>query len=238
MQKNLIEIARDLARKADILSFNPPVTHVYNPLIYAWPSHALYLKKYGGGRKEILLLGMNPGPWGMVQTGVPFGDVAMVRDWLNIEEEVNFPRNTHPRRPVKGFFCGRNEVSGKRLWGWARDRFGDPDNFFQRFFVANYCPLCFLEESGRNRTPDRLPKDEREPLLAICDRALYCTVKLLGPRLVIGIGRFAAERASASLKELPVAIGGVTHPSPANPRANRGWTDLLEDELAGLGIQL
>jgi single-strand selective monofunctional uracil DNA glycosylase len=238
MTENLAQIAVDLARQADVLSFGAPVSHVYNPLMYAWKPHALYLNRFGTGSKEIILVGMNPGPWGMAQTGVPFGDIEMVREWLGIEAQVDSPRVSHPRRPVEGFHCRRREVSGRRLWGWARRRFGEPENFFHRFFVANYCPLCFLEESGRNRTPDKLPGREREVLLAICDRALYRTVLLKGPRYVIGIGKFAAERVSSALAGLSVSTGRVTHPSPANPRANRGWATLVEKELAELGIAL
>jgi single-strand selective monofunctional uracil DNA glycosylase len=236
MENSLPVIACDLARQVDILTFGPPVSHVYNPLIYAWRSHLRYLEQYGRGRKEVVLVGMNPGPWGMAQTGVPFGDVEMVRDWLGIEERVEAPAHSHPKRPVNGFECRRSEVSGRRVWGWARDRFGTPENFFARFFIANYCPLCFLEESGRNRTPDRLPKSERESLLAFCDRALYRAVLLLRPRHVVGVGRFAAERVAAALEDLPVAVGGITHPSPANPRANKGWAQLAEKELGDQGI--
>ena len=38
------------------------------------------------GRKEAVFLGMNPGLWGMAQTGVPFGTVSLVRDWMGIED--------------------------------------------------------------------------------------------------------------------------------------------------------
>ncbi|HKJ89152.1 MAG TPA: single-stranded DNA-binding protein, partial [Gammaproteobacteria bacterium] len=138
------------------------MTHVYNPLDYARNPHRRYLERYGRGRREVLLVGMNPGPYGMVQTGVPFGDVGMVRDWMGIEGEVGHPRREHPKRPVEGFGCTRGEASGRRLWGWARDRFGAAEAFFERFYVANYCPLAFFEESGANRTPDKLPREDRE----------------------------------------------------------------------------
>ena len=238
MSKTLQTIARNLAREADSMEFSPPVEFVYNPLIYAWTPHAEYLQRYGTGTREIILLGMNPGPWGMAQTGVPFGDVEMVTGWLGIEAKVGRPKQMHPKRPVEGFRCSRSEVSGRRVWNWARDRFGQPEKFFRRFFVANYCPLSFMEESGRNRTPDKLPKAEKDPLLAICDRALYRTAKLMQPRFVIGIGKFAAGRAAEALQSLDVSTGSITHPSPANPRANRGWAPLIENELQKIGITL
>lgn len=231
-------VARRLAREADALRFAPPVTHVYNPLEYAWPAHAAYLRRYGAPPREIVLVGMNPGPWGMAQTGVPFGEVEAVRTWLGIEAEVGRPAREHPRRPVAGFACRRSEVSGRRLWGWARAAFGAPEAFFARFFVANYCPLSFLEESGRNRTPDRLPAAEREALFDVCDRALKSTVAALGPSLVVGIGRFAAERAEGALAGLDVRVGRVSHPSPANPAANAGWEELVRAELHALGVRL
>jgi len=238
MPEDLITIAANLSRKADTLSFRPPVSYVYNPLRYAWRPHALYLRRYGGHGKEVILLGMNPGPWGMVQTGVPFGEVEMVRDWLGIEDKLDTPEHLHSKRPIEGFWCQRSEVSGRRLWGWARDRFGRPEQFFRRFFVANYCPLSFLEESGRNRTPDKLPKAERAPLFALCDQALYRSVLAMKPRYVVGIGKFAAERAAVALEGVDVTVGGIIHPSPANPRANQGWAAVVERELAELGITL
>ena len=234
----VISIARKLASDVGELSFAEPVTHVYNPLDYAWKSHREYLRRFGGGTKEVVFLGMNPGPWGMAQTGVPFGEVSLVRDWLRIEEAVGRPPDEHPKRPVQGFECARSEVSGRRVWGWARDRFRKPEVFFSRFFIANYCPLSFMEKSGRNRTPDKLPASEREALLAACDQALAKTIAVLRPELVIGFGRFATLRASAALVELDVEIGTVLHPSPASPAANRGWAEQAERQLEDLGVVL
>jgi single-strand selective monofunctional uracil DNA glycosylase len=237
----LIRISRKLARAVSLLEFAPPVTHVYNPLVYARAPHEAYLARFGAAPREIVLVGMNPGPYGMAQTGVPFGDVAMVRDWMGIVAPVSKPSLEHPQRPVEGFACKRSEVSGSRLWGWARARFGTAERFFERFFVANYCPLAFMEESGRNRTPDKLPRAEQEPLFAACDRALADTVRSLGARFVVGVGAFAMRRAQVALAGLDVTgvtIGTVLHPSPASPKANHGWAQYAEAGLRGLGIVL
>jgi single-strand selective monofunctional uracil DNA glycosylase len=234
----LARISRDLAARLAGLRFGKPVTHVYHPLLYARAPWEAYLARYGRGKKDVVLVGMNPGPFGMAQTGVPFGDVAMVRDWLGITGRVESPAKTHPKRPVLGFACARGEVSGARLWGLARDRFGTPDRFFERFFVANYCPLAFLEESGLNRTPDKLPERERRPLFEACDAALRLTIETLSPRLVIGVGKFAEGRARAALLGLPVTIGGIPHPSPASPAANRGWAASAAAALVELGMAL
>lgn len=228
------ELVRDVGR----LTFRSPITHVYNPLEYARASFDLYLERHGDAPKEVIFLGMNPGPWGMAQTGVPFGEVHLVREWLGVSAPVGKPAREHPKRPILGFSCPRSEVSGKRLWGWARARFEAPERFFERFFVANYCPLLFLDESGRNRTPDRLAADVRGPLLEACDRALRRSVRIWRPRVVVGVGRWAEGRAREALSGFDLTVGRITHPSPANPAANRGWESAVEGELEALGIEL
>jgi len=233
----LVDIARRLRNEVGHLKFAKPVAYVYNPLDYAWKPHRDYLERYGGGRPRVILLGMNPGPFGMAQTGVPFGDIGMVRDWLGIEAPVEHPAREHPKRPVAGFQCPRGEVSGQRLWGWARDHFATPQRFFQQFFVANYCPLAFIEASGRNRTPDKLPRGESGALFAACDEALFRTVERLHPEHIVGVGRFAANRAAAALKGSGIKLGVMPHPSPASPAANRGWAAQATRALAGLGIK-
>jgi single-strand selective monofunctional uracil DNA glycosylase len=233
MNASLSTIADRLSQTLSTLRFGPPVTRIYNPLVYARSAHAAYLKRYGKGRKEFLLVGMNPGPWGMVQTGVPFGEIAAVRDWLGIETAVQQPTVLHPKRPVQGFACRRSEVSGRRLWGWIRARWGTPEIFFRQGFVANYCPLAFFDAAGRNLTPDKLPAADRAPLLAACDVALRQTVDLLQPAWVLGVGAFAEGRARQALAGATVRIGRIPHPSPASPLANRGWASAADAALRG-----
>ena len=234
---DLASVGDALARAVDALSFGAPVAHVYDPLVYARAAWRAYADRYGRGPKEVVLLGMNPGPFGMAQTGVPFGEVELVRDWLGIEAPVGKPPREHPKRPVEGFACARREVSGQRLWGFARDRFEKPERFFARFFVANYCPLLFLEASGRNLTPDKLRASERAPLEAACDEALRRTIAILRPRWVVGVGHFAESRARSALAGVDVAIGRIPHPSPASPTANKGWAEQAARAFAELGIE-
>lgn len=234
----LVTIALQLKSQLERLTFAAPVTHVYDPLEYAWAPHRAYLERYGQAPREVLLVGMNPGPWGMAQTGVPFGDVGMVRDWLGIHGPVAKPALEHPKRPVLGFACRRGEGSGRRLWGWARATFATPERFFDRFFVVNYCPLCFFLADGQNLTPDKLPSGDRRRLFSLCDGALAATAAYFRPRYVVGVGRFATQRASEALAGSGILVGYVPHPSPANPAANRGWTRQMEAALAELGIAI
>jgi single-strand selective monofunctional uracil DNA glycosylase len=236
--RTLVQVSRRLAKQLAPLRFDPPVTHVYDPTTYARSIHEAYLRRYGTGRPQAILLGMNPGPWGMAQTGVPFGEVAAVRDWMGLAGEVEKPAAEHPKRQVEGLACPRSEVSGRRLWGWAEERFGAAEDFFARFFVANYCPLSFMEASGKNRTPDKLPNTEREPLFAACDRALAEVVDILRPEWVLGVGKFAEDRAKLVLGDADVRIGRILHPSPASPLANKGWAEAAEKQLGKLGFEL
>jgi len=232
----LLAAERRLNRELAPLAFPAPVTHVYNPLVHARRPHAAYLRRYARHGIRVLYLGMNPGPYGMAQTGVPFGEVGLVRDWLRIEGPVDAPEREHPKRPIEGFACTRSEVSGARLWGAIRDRHGEPERFFAGSFVANYCPLVFMEGSGRNLTPDKLPVRVRDPLFTACDRHLVRTVELLAPEWVIGIGKFAERRAIDALGRSGPRIGTVLHPSPASPAANRGWAAQARNQLRELGV--
>ncbi len=234
------KITEALVKDLRKLSFAEPVTHVYNPLIYAKASHTEYLERYGSNKVDYVLLGMNPGPFGMVQTGVPFGEIEAVRDWMGIQKPVRRPKLEHPKRPIEGFDCSRREISGARLWGWAKERFLTPARFFRRFAVLNYCPLAFLEQSGRNRTPDKLPPAERASLVGCCDKALAKFIRFYEPKMVIGIGVYAHKRADQVLEAegLNLATGRILHPSPASPVANRGWAAAAEKQLEALKVPL
>jgi single-strand selective monofunctional uracil DNA glycosylase len=240
----LLDAARALSAELGPLRFAPPVAHVYDPLRYAWAPYEAYVRRYGAEPRRVVLLGMNPGPFGMMQTGVPFGEVAAVRDWMGIEAPVGQPGDVHPRRPIEGFACPRSEVSGRRLWGWAAARWGTADRFFEQAFVLNYCPLVWLEASGRNRTPVQLPAAELAPVYDACDRHLARALEALAPQWAIGIGGFAERRLRTVLESglvdgafaRGVRVGQILHPSPASPAANRGWTAAVDARLAELGV--
>jgi single-strand selective monofunctional uracil DNA glycosylase len=236
-RSGLVPIASRLRDDVSELRFGGLIAHVYNPLAYAWAPHREYLERYGGGQPGVLIVGMNAGYFGMVQTGIPFGDVEMVRDWLAIQQPVQRPKDEHPTRPIEGFSCRRREVSGQRLWGWARDTFDTPERFFAHFFVLNYCPLCFLAKRGANLALDKLPVSSRKRLFATCDRAIDAAADALNIRYAVGLGRFAAERVAAILGD-KVICGGAPHPSPANARVGPNWANEMNRALAAMGIRL
>lgn len=233
----LIAVGRELSQRLSGLSFSAPVAMVYNPLEYAARSHEKYLELAGEAPKKVMFLGMNPGPYGMTQTGVPFGEIPAVRDWMKISEPVGKPPQEHRKRPVLGFDCPQSEVSGRRLWGLFAARFGEAPRFFKEHFVANYCPLVFMSETGANLTPDKVSAQEMQPVLAACDEHLHRTVEILKPEWAIGVGGFAEAcllRVCADRQDLK--IGRILHPSPASPAANRDWAGNVTKTLETLGV--
>ena len=233
---SLILAAQQLKLALQRLRFGAPVSHVYNPLDYAWACYEAYLRRFATGPKRVVFLGMNPGPFGMVQTGIPFGEIRAVRDWLGICLEIGKPPKEHPKRPVGGFACARSEVSGQRLWDLFAQRFGHAETFFNQHFVLNYCPLAFMEQTGRNRTPDKLGAREKALLFAACDRHLRQAVQVLQPEWLIGVGDFARRRAEAVFPDGSPGIGQILHPSPASPAANRNWAAAVTDQLVRLKV--
>jgi single-strand selective monofunctional uracil DNA glycosylase len=223
VEKLIAKLNREFAK----LKFSVP--WVYNPWEYAQEAYLDYWRRYGQGHKEFMLLGMNPGPWGMAQTGIPFGEVVLARDWLGIRGKIGKPKVEHPKRPIQGWDCPRSEVSGRRLWGYLKERFPDPKDFFAKAYVANYCPLVFMEESGANVTPDKLPKAERAPLLEICDQFLAAHLEQMQPKKLVGVGKWAEKQGKTLVDKLglDIEVTSIPHPSPANPGANKGWGNEL-----------
>lgn len=220
------------------LTFPPPVTHTYNPLEYAWEPHVNYLEKYGTEPKRVLFMGMNPGPYGMAQTGVPFGEVNHVRDWLKITGKVGTPENEHPKRPITGFDCERSEVSGRRLWGLFAEKFGTAEKFFANHFITNYCPLVWMKDTGANLTPDKLPTASLVPVEEACQAHLQTIITELQPEFLIGVGAYAEGKLKAAANAIgyEATLGRILHPSPASPAANRDFAGTAWQQLREQGL--
>ena len=222
--EDLIKETYEFSSQIDNIKFSGKVAYVYNPLNYARLPHQMYLRKWANSKKKVLFMGMNPGPFGMAQTGVPFGEINLVKDWIGVYDIVEKPDKEHPKKPIEGFQCSRSEVSGKRLWGFFKNKFGSANIFFKNHFVLNYCPLLFLEACGRNLTPDKLSKSQSRVLYNLCDEYLRYVVKKLEIEFLIAIGCFAENQAINALKSYPsISVIRILHPSPASPLANKNW---------------
>jgi single-strand selective monofunctional uracil DNA glycosylase len=237
---DLLEAAKHLSeqcnKKIPALLKHKDVAHVTNPLDYAWELHEQFIRKWGGFGAKTLLLGMNPGPYGMAQTGVPFGATKMATDVLQIEAvELQTPAGAHPKRPIQGLSMERQEVSGTRFWTFMVDHYGSIEATFSNIFVVNHCPLLILGETGRNITPVDIPKSIINPILDLCDQHLKSVVDIMGIERIIGVGNYAKKRAKTIVPELD--IDAMWHPSPASPLANRnGGADWRENVASKLPL--
>lgn len=238
-QEQLLQAGQELVQALNSLTFGKPVSCTYNPLEYAWEGYEAYVRRFAGGKKRTLFLGMNPGPFGMAQTGVPFGEVNSVVEWMKISCLVKLPEKQHPKRPIEGFGCPRTEVSGKRLWGLFQELFGTAEEFFAQHYVLNYCPLLWMAESGANITPDKLPITKRQRIDAACQRHLCTHIELMDPEIVVGVGAYATQQLASVIKHFPernIKLGQLLHPSPASPVANKQWPELPKQQLRDLNI--
>ena len=195
----------------------------YNPLMYAWDVHEEYLRRMGGLGARTVMLGMNPGPHGMGQMGIPFAATSVVRELLGISGiNVGQPETPDDKRPVIGLDYPKEEVSGTRLWGLLQKQYGDAAAIASRVFLINHCPLMlFSGPRASNITPDKVGGKTARDLLQRCDEHLVEVVEILGADRVIGVGKFAESRAKAAFSDRAVEVAGCWHPSPASPLANR-----------------
>jgi len=223
----IIKLSNELSKQMDELTFSLPVKYVYNPLSYSFLTYLQYLNRINFNDVNIYI-GINPGPYGMSQTGIPFGDYYFVKNFLNIKKEklLNLPL-THHKKPIYGFDINKREASGKRLWAFFQDIYKDQEIFFKNNIILNYCPLCFLNEEGNNITPDKLIKEERNILYKICDDYLNKSINLFKFKSVIGIGNFAYNRA----KILGYNALKIGHPSPLNIKGSGGRWELDTKEI-------
>ena len=221
----------------DKLVIEGSVDCVYNPLMYAWDIHKAFIELGGDKGADTLLLGMNPGPHGMGQMGIPFSATKVVRELLGIRNlEVKKPRNPHPKREVTGLDWHKEEISGTRLWNLLEEHYGTVENIFSNVFILNHCPLMlFKGERATNITPDKISGRNAKELIERCDQHLRELVDIMNIKKVIGVGKYAEKRANIALKGTNVEITSCWHPSPASPLANRNkgkdWRDNIRSVL-------
>ncbi len=227
-----------LCEKINNLNFSSKIDFIYNPLNYAFEGFKCYVNKFVHENLRGLFIGMNPGPFGMAQTGIPFGEINHVKFWLGIDNlKIYKPENESKNYPVNGLNCTKSEISGKRLWGLFREKFITPENFFNKYFVINYCPLMFI--AGKNLTPDKLNINDRKILFEICDESLKNIVEILKPEFLIGVGKFAFERSEIAMKNKNknknIQVVKILHPSPASP-LSVNWGEKVTEQLKNYGI--
>ena len=236
--ERLITAGRVLGDELRPLQFSAPVSHTYLTTDYAGEGYESYLKKFGNSTVRVLMLGMNPGPYGMAQTGVPFGEISMVREWMGLVPNIKKPAKEHPKRPITGMDCTKSEVSGRRLWGLFSEKFPNASRFFENHLVVNYCPLVWMKDTGANLTPDKIRSGEMAAVDAACQNHLVKLIEILEPQYLIGVGAYAERKLSSASGEIEFSgtVGKILHPSPASPAANRGWAEVANKQLIEIGV--
>lgn len=236
-----LKATKTLNERFQELTFNEKVETYYNPLTYALPVHEAYLNKFGNEPKQAFFLGMNPGPWGMAQTGIPFTDPYIARDWMDLpQKSVGTPKNEREDRPVKGWESERKEASGQRLHGYFRRLYGSLESFFEIGIVQNYCPLVMYANDGTNLTPEDLLKDDREKIFKACGPYIEQLLHFYEPEVLVGIGRFGQRRLANVADLSQEEVFYLPHPSPASPIATRNggdyWRNLVKETLEEAGL--
>uniref|UniRef100_A0A182MSA2 Uracil-DNA glycosylase-like domain-containing protein n=1 Tax=Anopheles culicifacies TaxID=139723 RepID=A0A182MSA2_9DIPT len=232
-------IERELSAALRKVALPSEVAACYDPIEYASAIHCAYLQRFLDGPKAVLFIGMNPGPWGMCQTGVPFGYVPAVRDWMGLRGTVAKPTPELAARPVEGLACTREEQSGKRWWGLYQELCGTADCFFRSCFVYNLCPLAFFHQSGRNITPSELKGKAKGEIQSISEQYLETALKVLKPKIIISVGRYTEDRVKTLTKQNRIGPTIVTycmpHPSPRSLN-NTNWSQKAKLWLSEHGI--
>jgi single-strand selective monofunctional uracil DNA glycosylase len=235
MTSSLNGIINTLSHNCEKINFSGQGLVVYNPLNYAKLATAQYLDTYGQGRKEVLFLSLNPGPFGMAQTGIPFGDVYWVTKYLKIHNTIEQPKDAvHPKRPILGFDCTRKDVSADRFWKLISSFYPNATTFFQKNFLWTFAPLYFCDKSGKNITPDKINLVSRKELEQICLEALKNIILSLQVNNVISIGAYVYKNVLKLDAEVlnKIEVENIPHPSPLNPANNKGWDIRVKDMLS------
>ena len=280
---DLIKTTRILADDLHALRRPAGVSHVYNPLRYMWPAHERFLSRHyvtdrasapdgrldfyepaGATRpRRYLILGMNPGPHGMVQTGLPFGDVVNAAAMLGYRTGDQVPApdlagvELHPSRPVIGLSATRREASGERLWGGLAAIFGGLEQTLAACFAANYCPLAYFADDaqGTNVTPEDFgkktikgePNPRHDPGYAaeldkVCLPYLVRVARAMRVEVILAVGRYAEAKANIIAALQPddsrparPKVVYLTHPSPLATRSAGEWATMARHALENAG---
>ncbi|NOJ92166.1 hypothetical protein HMI51_04300 [Corallococcus coralloides] len=193
--------------------------YVYHPWVYACEPFARFLDTYGPRHPlDYLFLGLNPGPWGMTQTGIPFTDPTTVRTHLKLSGQVNTPGGTSPRVPVTGLDSKKKEGSAAAISALMGRRWGSVANCYKSGYVMNFCPMFMLDDLGVNVTPAdlRVKCSAMRSLRDLCDAYLACVVWIYRPKRVITLGKYAERRLARVLRLAgldEIHIVPLLHPS-------------------------
>jgi single-strand selective monofunctional uracil DNA glycosylase len=221
---------------------------IWNPGLYAASWHALFRKEYPASAGCILVFGLNPGPYGMAQTGIPFTDLKRLREHLprlakGLERRgCSLAGVGLAPRSLRPYLSRTFESSAVRVYRFLSRGWGSAEDGWRSVVVANPCSLLFMDAAGENRTPADLvgavsrrtgslvaARRLRERCNALRRLAAREAVRVLSPRGVVLLGKDAQRAMQTGIAPLlgPDSILGWEHPARAVP--DRWAMGLLEE---------
>ncbi|MBI2078061.1 MAG: DUF4918 family protein [Euryarchaeota archaeon] len=184
-----LQAARAQATAAERLrrSLHLPGGHrVVNVHAYGWDAYEAFVRKfYADGRPRVVALSMNPGPFGAVQTGIPFCDAAMARAFLPAFDDLVARKPAWLRRE-------RTEVSALKIVEWSKGRFGGIEGLYAEVLLAMTCPLGILKGPNLVNVPlPALPRSEQRKVEAFVAAHAPAEVLAADPPGVLVLGEWA-----------------------------------------------
>lgn len=198
---------------------------VLNVHAYGWSAYEAFVRAYySDGRPRILALSMNPGPFGAVQTGIPFCDVPLARQLL-----PGFDRLIAAK--PSWVASERREISALKLVVWSDARFGGIRGLYARVLLAMTCPLAILRGPRKTNVPlPALPRREQEKIEAFIPRHAAEEIRLAEPAGILMLGEWAQRVWRIALRTDPglASLPALAAPHPAAHITNRAkyaaWT--------------
>jgi single-strand selective monofunctional uracil DNA glycosylase len=211
-------LARSIARATGWL--------VLDPSRYGERWHAPFRRLYPPRARPLLVFGLNPGPYGMAQTGIPFTDLKRLAQGLprlaaelaRSGERLSLP-GLAPSS-LQPFLTRTFESSSVRVHRFLRLAHGSAERAFREVVFVNPCPLLFIDRAlGENRTPADLPRALRAGVDEARVEVVSVAVARLRARGAIVLGRDAAAALSVPLRARlgERAVVEWEHPARAVP---------------------
>ncbi|XP_073819638.1 uncharacterized protein isoform X2 [Musca autumnalis] len=235
--KQFYDLERELNVKLREFSFQ---LHTYNPVVHAAEIHCNYLQKYLDSPKRILFVGMNPGRYGALQTGIPFGNITTVKIGMGLKGRITPTPGQRGKIRIRGLEAPEveHDSSSTRFWRLISELFDGAENYldllFEKCFVHNFCPLVFIDSDGLNVS---LPYIEPNPrLFAECRKTLGKQITLLKPDLIICIGKFVRSMLSKTRQAKGREILMIEHPSYKNYISADKWIEDAKEVFQSNGL--
>ncbi len=228
---------------------------IWNPGLYGETWHARFRRLYRPGQHPLVVFGLNPGPYGMAQTGIPFTDIRrlvsalpdLAAELRGRGERVEPPGLAPPG--LRPYLSRSFESSAVRVYRFLKKGWGGAERGWTEVVVANPCTLLFIDPAeGKNRTPADLARAARlrgsgrdqvrelvESFGRIRIRCAVESIEALSPRGAILLGKDVQAALGPALRRIlgEARVIPWEHPARAVPES---WASGLLSALRRRGL--